>query len=131
MSVDEISTDLEPEVAALVKSIDKKLKRIEGQLRPFENLIAKRDKLRAARRVLLSEKSQTGGAGSPRTRLSMEEVVGALRSIGPATAVDIASHLSMDPTTVRSHLNRHKGERYELNGDKQWRLAEEGEDDDE
>lgn len=117
---------------AVLAVIDDELKKVEAKLKKAEPLIRRRDQLSAARRALLAERSTTGGAGSSRTKLSMEEVISALRACGKkgGTVAEIAEHIpGVDPTAIRSHLNRHKDERYTKKNDK-WRLMESDDEED-
>lgn len=111
----------------VLDAIDRELKKIEKVLKRAEPWIKRRDQLNSARRALLSERGTTGGSGSPRTRLSMEEVINGLRACGgKGTVSEIAAHIpGVDPTAIRSHLNRHKDERYKKLKDNKWRLMEE------
>lgn len=128
-AVDDIEEEVPEDIQAVLDTIDAQLKKIQKVLRKVEPIIARRDKLMAARRVLLSTRSTTGGAGSPRTRLSMDEVVNVMKSVKGKkqwTAPEIADKLGLEATIVRSHLNRHAGERYEQVERGVWSLAEEG-----
>lgn len=122
----EISTEVPEGIQRALDQIDKELKRLQKILKRVDPIIAQRDQLMSARRALLSTRSTTGGAGSPRTRLTMDEVVNALRTIeGPATVSDIAEKIpGVDPTAIRSHLNRHKGDRYTATARGTWILSE-------
>jgi hypothetical protein len=115
----------------VLDAIDSELRKVEVKLKKAEPLIRRRDQLNAARRALLAERGVTSGAGSSRTKLSMEEVISALRACGGAgTVAEIAEHIpGVDPTAIRSHLNRHKDERYAKKGDK-WRLMESDDEED-
>ena len=106
--------------------IDDQLKEIEKQLKPMEPLIRERDRLNQTRRVLLSERGTTGGAGNRNAKITMEEIVATLskKKKSGLTAAEIATRLSVDPTVVRSHLNRHKGVRYEQRDNNKWFLVE-------
>lgn len=128
MSVnDTIEEDVHPEIQVALDVIEQQLTKVNKVLKKVEPLIARRDKLMAARRVLLSTNSTTGGAGSPRTRLSMDEVVSVFRSNKKKTrytVAQLAEQLSVTPSTVRSHLNRNRDTRYEQLEDGRWKLTE-------
>lgn len=111
----------------VLDAIDRELKKIEKVLRKAEPWIKRRDQLNSARRALLSERSTTSGGGSSRTKLTMEEVIRALRACGgKGTVAEIAEHIpGVDATAIRSHLNRHAGTRYTKLKDNKWRLTEE------
>lgn len=117
---------------AVLAVLDKELRKVEKMLKKAEPWIKRRDQLNAAKRALLAERSTTGGPGSGRTKLSMEQVITALRACGGAATVpELAEHIpGVDPTAIRSHLNRHKDERYAKKGDK-WRLVEEDDEEEE
>ena len=110
--------------------IDEQLEELEEKLKKVERIIGERDRLRATRRTLLSERGTTSGAGHPGTQLAMEEVVKFLSdSEDGATPQEISEALHVPGATVRSHLNRHKGTRYERDEDGRWHLTEDTEGD--
>lgn len=123
--------DLTDAQNAVLEVIEAQLGRINKRLKKFEPLIAERDRLTQTRRVLLSEKSQTGGRGSWNAQLSGEEVITFLRENGPSTPQEISEGLSVAGTVVRSHLSRGKGKTYDRNDDGKWDLIEGDEEDDE
>ena len=116
---------------AVLEVLDEQIHDLEEKLRKVQPFIDELNQLKRTRATLLSERTATGSVGS-RTRLNMESVIHALRENDnePMTAIDIASAVGVDPTVVRSHLNRYKDQRYERNGDG-WTLIGEDEAEDE
>jgi DNA-binding transcriptional ArsR family regulator len=103
----------------ILEAIDEEIHALEEKLSKVQPLIDELNQLKRTRATLLSERTATGSVGA-RTRLNMESVVHALRENDnqPMTAVDIANSIGVDPTVVRSHLNRYKDQRYiKENGD--------------
>jgi response regulator of citrate/malate metabolism len=107
----------------IAKRLDKEIKELEEELEEVQPLIDELAQLKRTRATLLSERSVTGGINKG-TRLTMEEVITALRANDndPMTPQEIATELGVDPTVVRSHLNRHSDVRYRKNGDGKWHL---------
>jgi predicted ArsR family transcriptional regulator len=62
----------------------------------------------------------------------MESVIHAMRENDneSMTAVEVAQAIGVDPTVVRSHLNRYKDQRYEKNGDGWTLIGEDADDED-
>jgi response regulator of citrate/malate metabolism len=119
---------------AILDVMDSEIQALEEKLRKVQPQLDELNQLRRARATLLSERSVTGGV---RTRangqpsLTMEEVIHAMNEAeGPLTVDELTKALGRDATVVRSHLNRHRGTRYERDGDG-WSLigADEDEDD--
>jgi hypothetical protein len=116
---------------AVLDVLDEQIADLEEKLQKAQPLFDELNKLKKTRAVLLSERTVTGGVGS-NTRLTMEEVIHTLRENGNGDGMTpnaIADKLGVDVNTVRSHLNRHKDERYTKNGDGTWDLIGEGDDD--
>jgi response regulator of citrate/malate metabolism len=111
----------------ILEAIDEEIAELEDKLQKVQPLIDELNQLKRTRATLLSERTTTGSIGA-RTRLNMESVIHALRENDnePMTAVDIASAIGVDPTVVRSHLNRYKDQRYEKDGEG-WTLIGEDE----
>jgi len=111
----------------ILEAIDEEIAELEEKLAKVQPLIDELNQLKRTRATLLSERTTTGSIGA-RTRLNMESVIHALRENDnePMSAVDIAQAIGVDPTVVRSHLNRYKDQRYEKDGEG-WTLI--GEDD--
>jgi response regulator of citrate/malate metabolism len=111
----------------ILEAIDEEISELEEKLQKVQPLIDELNQLKRTRATLLSERTTTGSIGA-RTRLNMESVIHALRENDnePMTAVDIASAIGVDPTVVRSHLNRYKDQRYEKDGEG-WTLIGEDE----
>jgi DNA-binding transcriptional ArsR family regulator len=111
----------------ILEAIDEEIAELEDKLQKVQPLIDELNQLKRTRATLLSERTTTGSIGA-RTRLNMESVIHALRENDnePMTAADIASAIGVDPTVVRSHLNRYKDQRYEKDGEG-WTLIGEDE----
>jgi len=122
--MDDLTTGQE----AVLEVIDAQLERLEKKLKKVEPLIRERDQLRQTRRVLLSEKSVTGGGGSAgKAQLTQEEVIVYMKAQdGPVAPKDISTALGVAGATVRAHLNRHKDTTYLLTEDG-WSLIDDGE----
>ena len=107
---------------AVLEVIDAEIERHEKILRKAQPFIDELNRLKKTRATLLNERTTTGGVNG-NARLTMNEVIHVMREFKtPATAQEIAEKLSVDVSVVRSHLNRHKGERYEKAGDGEWEL---------
>jgi hypothetical protein len=113
----------------VLEALDEEIHDLEEKLQKVQPLIDELNQLKKTRATLLSERTTTGSVGS-RTRLNMESVIHAMRENDnePMTAVDIASSIGVDPTVVRSHLNRYKDQRYEKDGEGWTLIGEEDED---
>jgi hypothetical protein len=117
---------------AVLDVIDEQIADLEERLAKAQPMINELAVLRATRAKLLDERSTTSGGGRRNAQLTMETMILDLKTNGPSSAVEIAQRVGVDPTIVRSHLNRHKEVRYRMNGDNLWHLIgeeEEGEDD--
>lgn len=116
--------------ARIMKRLDREIKELEEELADVQPLLDELAQLRRTRATLLSERSVTGSISS-RTRLTMEQVIHAFRENDndPMTPGELATAIGVDPTVVRSHLNRHADTRYRKNGDGAWTLI--GEDEEE
>ena len=119
----------------VLEVLDAQIEELEEKLRKAQPFIDELNKLRATRRVLLSEKSMTSGGGNNTTRLTMEQLVHFMRA-GDATNEDdalpvsiIAQKLGVPDATVRSHLNRSKDTRYAQADNGAWYLIGEDSDD--
>jgi hypothetical protein len=101
----------------VLEALDAEIEELEQKLAKFQPYIDELAQLRKTRATLLSERTTTGSVGS-RTKLTMETVIQAMRSSdnGPLTAVEIADMVGVDPTVVRSHLNRYADVRYRKDG---------------
>lgn len=96
---------------AVLEVIDDQITELEEKLKKAQPMLNELERLRSTRRALLSERGVTSG-GNGRKRLSMEEVIHYLDEHGPSMPEEIADALGFPPSTVRSHLTRHKGIRY-------------------
>lgn len=108
--------------------MDEQITALEAKLEKVQPLINELAQLRRARATLLSERTTTGSVGSS-TRLTMEQVIHALREseYESMSVGELAKQLGVNDNTMRSHLNRHKDVRYEQNGDGEWSLIGEEE----
>jgi predicted HTH transcriptional regulator len=108
--------------------LDEEIRDLSEKLAKVQPMIDELNRLKRTRATLLNERGTTGNVSNG-TRLTMEEMIVALREMdGVATPNDLAERLSVDVNTVRSHLNRHKDSRYAKNDDNTWSLI--GEDGD-
>ena len=113
---------------AVLDVLDEEIRELQEKLTKVQPLIDELNRLKRTRATLLNERGTTGKISNG-TRLTMEEVIVALREMGgAATPNDLAERLAVDDNTVRSHLNRHKDSRYAKLSDGQWQLI--GEDGD-
>ena len=113
---------------AVLEVLDEQIEELEVKLAKAQPLINELNRLKQTRRVLLSEKGTTGGAGHPNAQLSQEMVITFLKEVGSATPAEIAEKYGVPGATVRSHLARHKDTTYERNDEGEWELME-GDDD--
>jgi hypothetical protein len=114
--------------ARILDMLDQEIELLEDKLRKVQPFIDELQQLKRTRATLLSERTTTGSL-SPRTRLTLEQVVQALRENGKSSVASLAEVIGVDETVVRSHLNRYKDTRYRKNGDGNWELigSDEGE----
>src|SRR4030095_6015901 len=110
--------------SSVLDVLDAQIADLEERLKKAQPLIDELNKLKQTRRVLLSEKSVTGGGGKSGPQLSMEEVVRFLKENGPSSPQDIAEAVGFDVHRVRSHLSRGKGTRYSNPSNGTWGLVE-------
>jgi len=113
---------------AILDVLDEQIGELEKKLEKVQPLINELAQLRRTRATLLSERTTTGSVGSG-TRLTMEQVIHALRESEweSMSVTDLAKELGVNDNTMRSHLNRHKDVRYRQNGDGEWSLIGEEE----
>jgi len=111
--------------------LDEEIRELQEKLEKVQPLIDELNRLKRTRATLLNERGTTGRISNG-TRLTMEEVIVALREMGgAATPNDLAQRLAVDDNIVRSHLNRHKDSRYTKQDNGEWALiGDEGEDED-
>ena len=114
---------------AVLDVLDEEIRELQEKLEKVQPLLDELNRLKRTRATLLNERGTTGKISNG-TRLTMEEVIVALREMGGvASPVDLAQRLAVDDNIVRSHLNRHKDSRYQKMADGTWELI--GEDDEE
>jgi hypothetical protein len=87
----------------LVAEIDEQLSKLDGKLAPHEALVAERERLRAARAVLLGE-----GPPPQTPRISQNDVAAYLTANPGSRAGAVAKALGVPLTTVSAHLYRGK-----------------------
>ncbi len=87
----------------LVADIDEQLSKLDGKLAPHEPLVAERERLRAARAVLMGE-----GPAPVAPRISQDDVATYLIENPGSRAGAIAKALGVPLTTVSAHLYRGK-----------------------
>ena len=102
--------------------LDAQIRELQEKLEKVQPYLDELARLKRTRATLLTERGTTGRIANG-TRLTMEEVIVALRDMGgAATPNDLAERLSVDDNVVRSHLNRHKDSRYSKDDDGTWSL---------
>jgi response regulator of citrate/malate metabolism len=126
---DKISTFIEEQLEA----IDEKIQEIDGHkvVRAAQKLLDQKQQLQAARRALLGAGSTTGSNGG--NRVTQQEVIKWFEANeGWHSVASIAGAMGHGEAVIRGHLNRGKDERFEKNGNSEWRLRdpERKEDDD-
>lgn len=111
----------------VLDALDSEIEELEKRLKKVQPLIDELASLRRTRSTLLDERRSTGGG--TRSGLTMETVIEDLRTHGNSTPMEISERVGVSDTTVRSHLNRFRDERYrQVNG--KWALIGEDADDD-
>lgn len=106
----------------VLELLDEQIEDLEEKLKKAQPMIDELASLRRTRATLLDERRVTGGGGRAGAQLSMETMIQDLRTNGPSTPAEIAERVGVNVTTVRSHLNRHRGLRYRTNDDGNWEL---------
>lgn len=125
-----MTENLSPRKALILDILDEQIDELEKKLKKVQPLLDELNQLKRTRATLLSERTTTGAVSST-TRITMEQVIQALRELeGSGTPVQIAEAIGVSDSTVRSHLNRHKNVRYRKNGD-EWALIGDDEDEEE
>jgi hypothetical protein len=113
---------LTPRKQAVLDVLDAQIEDLDTKLAKYQPLFDELGSLRATRARLLDERSTTSGGGRRGSQLTMETVILFLREEGASSVADIAKHAGVDPSIVRSHLNRHKDVRYRQDEDGDWEL---------
>jgi TolA-binding protein len=108
---------------AVLDVLDEQIEQLEEKLARVQPLINELNQLKQTRATLLRERGTTGG-GAREGQLTMEEVVHWLTEHGPASPQEIAAGVGYDAHRVRSHLSRHKNERYVNVSNGTWGLVE-------
>ena len=99
----------------LVAEIDQKLSVLEGELAGYQDVLAERDRLRAARAALMGER--------PAPQISQDDVAAYLAAHPGSRAGAIAEALGVPLARVSSHLYRGKRTRF-VSRDDGWHLRE-------
>jgi hypothetical protein len=99
----------------LVAEIDQKLSVLEGELAGYQEVLAERDRLRAARAALMGER--------PAPQISQDDVATYLAEHPGSRAGAIAKALEVPLARVSSHLYRGKRTRF-VSRDDGWHLRE-------
>jgi CRP-like cAMP-binding protein len=88
----------------VVAEIDERLKMLEGELAAHEELLAERERLRAARATLLGE--------GPSGQISQDDIAAYLVEHPRSTPTEIAQALGVSAGRVSAHLFRGKDTRF-------------------
>lgn len=107
---------------AVLDVLDEQIETLEAKLKKYQPYFDELNALKRTRATLLDERRPTGGGGRANAQLTMEQVIHDLKQNGPSTPVEIAGRLHVADHIVRSHLNRHADSRYRKNGDGNWSL---------
>lgn len=92
----------------VIRQIDQQLDRIQNRLAGYEQLIAERERLLAARNTL------TGQAPAGKSqRVSQDQIVAYVQQHPGSLPAQIASALDVPVTNISQHLYRGKGTRFE------------------
>jgi hypothetical protein len=103
----------------LVADIDRRLSKLDGKLAPHEPSIAERERLRAARAVLLGE------APTAKTRrISQDDLIGYLLEHPGSRSGAVAKAFGVPLETVSSHMYRGKLDTFVSRG-KGWHVRPE------
>ena len=102
----------------LVADIDKQLSRLDGKLAPHEHVVAERERLRAARALLMGE-----GPAPETPRITRDDLVAYLAENPGSRAGAVAKALDVPLTTVSAHLYRGKLTLF-VSRDKGWYVRE-------
>lgn len=121
---------LTPAQTSVLEVLDEEISKLEKVLAKVQPKIDELSKLRATRSTLLSERSLTGKVRNG-SILTMESMIHAFREADTETlnVGELSAATGAPDSTVRSHLNRHKGVRYDSDGGGEWRLIGEATDD--
>ena len=111
-------------VRSVVAGIEQELARVDRELEGYDELIAERGRLLAARAALTGEPGQPGG-GTGKRRISQEDVAAWLAAKPDSWPAEIARGLGVPVTNVSAHLHRGKETRF-LRGGSGWRLRRHG-----
>jgi hypothetical protein len=106
-------------------SIEEGIQDLTKRLEPYTQVKQQLDRLMAARRALLGAGNKL--TGSPGTRVTQEEVVSFMGD-DEWEVVELATAMSHPETTVRSHLNRGKGDKFVKLDDGKWKVNDPEED---
>ena len=104
-------------VRGVLAGIDEELERVNKQLAGYDELVAERRRLLAARAALSGE----GGKGAGNRRISQDDVAAYLAEHPDSWPAEIAQALGVPVTNVSGHLHRGKETRF-LRGGRGWQL---------
>lgn len=104
----------------MLAGIDGELERVNKGLAGYDELLAERRRLLAARAALTGEQ-EPRIAGSGKRRISQDEVAAYLAEHPDSWPAEIAQGLGVPVTNVSGHLHRGKDSRF-LRGGSGWRL---------
>lgn len=111
-------------IESQLEELDDQIEKLNEKLRVYDAVKDKRDRLVAARRVLLGG-SMTGGAGG--NRITRDEVVRFMEEHDPDTeglsVAEIAEGMNTTDAVIRGHLSRGNNERFTKRGNK-WILRD-------
>ncbi len=109
--------DKHPGVRGVLAGIEDELDRVNKQLAGYDDLLAERRRLLAARAALTGEHGETIG----KRRISQDEVATYLAEHPDSWPAEIAQALGVPVTNVSAHLHRGKDTRF-FRGGSGWQL---------
>lgn len=109
--------DADEFIREAAEDLQEKIDKIDKQLRPYERLKERQNKLRSAQRALLGGQTTTGEAGD---RLTSAEVRKYLTENPGSKPGKIAEHFGVKQPTVSSHLYRKKDEMFITKNGRWW-----------
>jgi DNA-directed RNA polymerase specialized sigma24 family protein len=112
--------DKHPGVRGVLAGIEDELDRVNKQLADYDDLLAERRRLLAARAALTGEQGETVGASGKR-RISQDDVAAYLAEHPDSWPAEIAQVLGVPVTNVSAHLHRGKDTRF-FRGGSGWQL---------
>jgi hypothetical protein len=107
-------------VRGVLAGIEDELDRVDKKLAGYDELVAERRRLLAARAALTGEHGETSGSSGKR-RISQEDVAAYLAEHPDSWPGEIAEALGVPVTNVSAHLHRGKDTRF-FRGGSGWQL---------